>query len=231
MMGEFVPAEKQLLKMQPCKCVVDLRNRLWHAIVVGVFCLESKLLPLPRRGRNYFICTAAQSPVRADPPQYRVSVLDQAQTKVNVGRVSFHERWLRRAKRHFDDFVVEVRRTHCKLRLLECIQRIMMPGSLPECGKCHRMTLKCGLVRLPRSIYMLKKLGPEQANDWLAGLESGRPAQNFASVVAGHPHRSDLASLFAHEQVGSQAYICASVRHIHGPLRVGRKTRQKFLPH
>src|SRR5438874_7611774 len=111
-MKELVSSEKEPFEMQTAKTTIDLDEPVRHAVVVGVFSLAHELdRPAPRR-RPW--TTVGRSPIGRHRTQRAIAVRDQPEADLVIRQAR-----RRRSEDGPDKVVVEERRSHGELRLLE----------------------------------------------------------------------------------------------------------------
>src|SRR6185312_10662735 len=100
---ELVSAEEQSFKVKWCKCMVDPRQPLGHAIIVGIFCLKGKLL-VPMQG----LCDAGnrsrgETAIRSNLPQSGVAISNEPKRRPVVQQLC------RRLVRQSNQIVIKIR--------------------------------------------------------------------------------------------------------------------------
>src|SRR5712692_1326068 len=100
-MEELVTSHPEALQMKRRKGVIHAGNPLWHAVVIGILCLESELQigPVDCRGDRI---RPSQAAIRAEAGERQASVTNELQSHV------FALLDERRAEHSPDNFIVQI---------------------------------------------------------------------------------------------------------------------------
>src|SRR5947208_2078516 len=125
-MKKLMPSQEEPLKMEHGKGMVQPRQPLRHAVIVGIFRFESKFKKTVGdfRAQSRF---APNPAVGTKARECRVAA-DQLQTNV----LSVWPVRLRRTEHCTDKIVVKKRRSYRQLALLQGQNSVVIPGRLPE---------------------------------------------------------------------------------------------------
>src|SRR6266852_6082689 len=161
---------------------------LRHAIVVGVLRFDRELVELSRGTCREPSPVSSETTIGRDSQKSAIPIGNQSQADVAVrtSRV-----W--GAEDGSDKIVVEVRRPQRELRFFERQQTIMMPRGLPEQSKRKGVPFKQSGVSSLCLVNVREQLRTKQVQQGLHRFERPDSTEYFSTVVAGHPHRSDLA--------------------------------------
>src|SRR5208282_5307880 len=107
----------------------------------------------------------------------------------------------------------------------------MVPRELLEGDKGNRVALEIPGEGSPPLVDMTEKLWMEQAGQWLLRFKRAHPAEDFPTIIPGHPDRGYSARPFVYVNVGRTAQVHASVAQVNGALGVIGKPREEFLTH
>src|SRR5258707_6617506 len=105
----------------------------------------------------------------------------------------------------------------------------MVPRRLTEYRKGKGLHLNDPVISVPGVLYTRKDLRTKKLYRRSSRLKRPNAPQHLASVIPGHPDRSNPSSSLIYIQVGSVRHVTSSVREVHTPLGIGRKAREKFL--
>src|SRR5262245_6300054 len=124
--------------------MIDPCQPLGHAVIVSVFSLERELEETLGGRCQDLSWMPAETEISSDPLESRIASTDQTHPKVIVGSSR-----PRCAEYCSNEVIVEEWGPHGDLRLLQCENRVVVPGSLPEDGKRKRVLSKeLGVCRL-----------------------------------------------------------------------------------
>ena len=126
-MGELVSTEEESFEMERGKQMIDPCQPLGHPGIVGIFRFESEPRETSGCCRKKPSMISAQAKICCNLRETYISVGDQPQANIVAD-----ESGLRGAKDGLDKVVVKVRRPDGQLRLFQCEETVMVPGSLLE---------------------------------------------------------------------------------------------------
>src|SRR5579872_6229588 len=142
--------------------VIQSGHPLRHAVIVSVFRLEQEL----EKPMEQWVAAASDTDIGAEISQGRSSIPDEAQSSLlicgNRTRSSVNQ---------LDNLVVEKRRAHSKLSLLQSQDAEVVPGRLAEGDKGNGVCLLAAVVRFLSSMEFRRHVRLEKAANRLCSLE------------------------------------------------------------
>ena len=204
--------------------MIDLRQPLGHAMVVGVFGLKRESVATTKNSAGKLLAVACEPHVCPDLPQGEIAVGDQPNAEVVIPG---HR--LRRAEGGPNYIVIQEGRPHGELGLLQGQKAVMVPGRLPKGGKRKRMRVRDSAVGFASLGKVREQIRSKKSRSRRSGLEHPQPSKDLITIVAGHPDRSNLPRLLAPIEDRRTAHVSAAIREVHRSLGVIGKAGDKLL--
>src|ERR1017187_8467707 len=162
--------------MERCKQMIHLRDLLQHAVIVGIFGLKCELEVGSADGASEAI-RVAHPPIRAEFYKGRVAAPEEPQPGflVNPKDVGSSIYGL-------NEIIIEVWRADSYLGLFHPKESIVVPRSLTECDKRHRVGTAHCIVSFSCSTNLILDLRLEQSRGRIPRLEHDGVQKDFAAV-------------------------------------------------
>src|SRR6266446_8725868 len=195
--------------------MIDSGHPLGHPLIISVIRLKGKSLVMPKNSAQESFASAGEAHVGPYLPQARTAIANQACAEIIIPGHGF-----RRAEGGPYHVIIEVRRSHRELSLLEGQEAIMVPRRLPEGRERKRMGIHDSGVSLARCGEVRKQVRSEKSRGRSHRFERPQPAQDLVTIVTGHPYGSNLPRLLAAVEDWRATHIRAAVRQVDCPLGI-----------